>query len=69
MTNRIGTRVVIALLGVMLSAAAPAWGQPAPSARGCCCVGYGGSYACAEKSQADCLEVQPAAPKFAKLAD
>lgn len=69
MTNQTGTRVMVAILGVMLAVAASTWGQPAPSAPGCCCVGYGGSYACAEKSQPDCLAVQPAAPKFAKLAD
>jgi hypothetical protein len=69
MTNQIRAGVTATIVVLMLAAAAATWGQPAPGARGCCCVGSGGSYACTEKSQADCLAVQPAAPKFTKLAD
>jgi hypothetical protein len=44
--------------------------QPAPmTERGCCCVAQGKSYACTEKTQADCLNEQPAAPTFAKTED
>src|SRR5262249_14847675 len=69
MSSQTRARVMLLTAGVMLAAAVSAWSQPAPSAMGCCCVGYGGSYACAPRSQADCLAVQPAAPKFEKLAD
>jgi hypothetical protein len=62
-------RIVAAIVGLVLATSSVASAQPAAGAAGCCCVGYGGSYACAPKSQADCLAVQPAAPKFAKLAD
>jgi hypothetical protein len=69
MTDQLRAGVVASTIVLTFAAAAATWGQPAPGARGCCCVGYGGSYACAEKSQADCLAAQPAAPKFTKLAD
>lgn len=69
MTSQTSVGVTATTVVLMLAAAATAWGQPAAGARGCCCVGSGGSYACTEKSQAGCLAVQPAAPKFTKLAD
>jgi len=69
MSSQTRAHVMLLTAGVTLAAAVSAWSQPAPSAMGCCCVGYGGSYACAPRSQADCLAVQPAAPKFEKLAD
>jgi hypothetical protein len=60
-------------LAAALVAATAAWAQPAPGARGCCCLAQGGSqgssYVCGEKTQADCLALQPAAPTFPKLAD
>ncbi len=54
---------------LLLAGAASARAQPVMGAPGCCCVAQGGSYACAEKSQADCLKLQPAAPTYPKLAD
>ncbi len=67
MTNRI-ERCVVAV-GVLLAGAVAVWAQAAAGARGCCCVAQGGSYVCAEKTQADCLDLQPAAPTFPKVAD
>jgi len=43
--------------------------QPSGGARGCCCLVQGGSYVCGEKTQAECLAIQPAAPTFPKTAD
>jgi hypothetical protein len=67
MTDQGREAVVAAAVVSILMTAAMAWGGQA--AQGCCCVGGGGSYACAAKSQTDCLAVQPAAPRFEKLAD
>lgn len=64
-----GAAMVVVTLGVMLTGTRSTWAQPAPDAPGCCCVAGGGSYACADKTQAACLKLQPAVPTFPKLAD
>jgi hypothetical protein len=69
MANECRKGVMAVTFGVVVAGAVSAWAQPAMSARGCCCVGQAGSYGCADKTQGDCLALQPAAPKFAKLAD
>jgi len=69
MKSLIRTAMVALTLELTLVGAFSAWAQPAPSARGCCCVAGGDSYACADKTQADCLKLQPAAPTYPKTAD
>jgi hypothetical protein len=59
-----GLLVITALL-----AATAAWAQAGPGSRGCCCLGQSGSYVCDDKTQAECLAIQPAAPTFPHLAD
>src|SRR5262245_66269204 len=60
-------RVMAALL---LAGAGLVRAQPPPmTAKGCCCVVAGVAYRCSEKTQADCLAVQPGAPVFPKIAD
>jgi hypothetical protein len=55
---------------VLLVAAASVRGQPPPmTAKGCCCVVEGIAWRCTEKTQGDCLALQPAAPIFPKIAD
>jgi hypothetical protein len=39
------------------------------TATGCCCVVEGVAYRCSEKTQADCLALQPGAPVFPALDD
>jgi len=64
--DRFGT---ILILAAMLAGPA-AWAQPPPmTAPGCCCLAYAGTFACADKTQGDCLKIQPAAPTFSKMAD
>jgi hypothetical protein len=59
-----------ATLAVVLAGVVFASAQPQPmTARGCCCVVAGVAYRCAEKTQADCLALQPGAPVFPKLDD
>jgi hypothetical protein len=50
-------------------AAASARAQPSMAAKGCCCVAKGTAYTCSEKTQTDCLALQPKMPAFAKHAD
>jgi hypothetical protein len=62
-----GARVAaVALLALVVVSARA---QPAPGARGCCCLVQAGAYVCAEKTQAECLQLQPAAPTYPKVAD
>lgn len=64
------TGMTALVFGAMLGGAISLWAQPPPMvALGCCCVAQGKSHTCSEKSQADCLALQPAAPTFAKIAD
>jgi len=57
-------------LCALLSGATSAPAQPPPmTAKGCCCVVEGPAWRCTEKTQADCLALQPAAPVFPKIAD
>ena len=61
--------VVMALCS-LLSSAAFVEAQPPPmTATGCCCVVEGVAYRCTEKTQADCLTLQPKAPVFPKIDD
>ena len=54
----------------LLSSAAFVEAQPPPmTATGCCCVVEGVAYRCTEKTQADCLTLQPKAPVFPKIDD
>jgi hypothetical protein len=69
MTTTIGKAVTLVTLGVLLVGARAVPAQPAANAPGCCCLGQAGSFACAEKTQAECNAIQPAAPMFAKVAD
>ncbi len=68
-TNGIRVVIVAMTLGLLPAGARVAAAQPAPSAPGCCCVASRGFYVCAEKTQAECLKLQPAVPTFPKLAD
>ena len=61
------TGVILAFAASFLGAVA--WAQPAMNAPGCCCLASAGSYTCADKTQADCLKIQPAAPMYPKHAD
>lgn len=54
-------------MGVLVAAAAGAqMGQPGA---GCCCVTEGIAYRCSDKTQAECLKLEPQAPKFDTKAD
>ena len=64
------TALVTALaLWAALAGGTSAWAQPGPGARGGCCVVQGIAYNCSDKTQADCLAIQPAAPTFPKVDD
>ncbi len=56
-------------LCVLFASSAAAQGPPSMSAKGCCCVAAGAAWRCAEKTQADCLANEPAAPIFPKIGD
>lgn len=56
-------------LCLVLAVASTAWAQPAKDAMGCCCVSQGIAYNCSDKTQDDCLALQPRAPSFPKMAD
>ncbi|HSV05674.1 MAG TPA: hypothetical protein VLI07_04130 [Candidatus Binatus sp.] len=57
-------------LCALLAGATFAPAQPSPmTAKGCCCVVEGVAWRCTEKTQADCLALQPGAPVFPKVAD
>jgi hypothetical protein len=57
-------------VGILLAAATVVSAQPPPvTAKGCCCVVEGVGWKCTEKTQADCLALQPKAPTFPKVAD
>ena len=64
-------RWVVMALGTVLAGAAvvPAQQPPPMTAKGCCCVVEGVAYRCTEKTQADCLTLQPKAPIFPKIDD
>jgi hypothetical protein len=51
---------------VMAGAAGAQMGQPGA---GCCCVTEGIAYRCSDKTQDECMKVQPQAPKFDTKAD
>ena len=70
MASATRTAVMIGLAFALQVGGTPsARAQAAPSGRGCCCVAQGGTYVCAEKTQADCLKLQPAAPTYPRLTD
>jgi len=57
------TGFTVALAALLMSTVAGA--QPPPmNAPGCCCLGSAGTYACVDKTQGDCLKIQPAAPMY-----
>jgi hypothetical protein len=63
-------RITVATALILLVGAAVTGAQPPPAtAKGCCCVVEGVAYRCTEKTQADCVALQPGAPVFAKLDD
>jgi len=65
------TLAAVVLLAAMVASAitGAAWAESGTNAQGCCCIAQSGSYVCADKTQASCLAIQPAAPTFPKLAD
>ena len=69
MSNASGRVATILAFCAVLAAGASAGAQPAAGAKGCCCVVQGVAYNCSEKTQADCLALQPKAPTFPKVAD
>ena len=69
MLDRTRSGVIVVACAVLLAGAPSALAQPSGGARGCCCLVQGVTYVCAEKTQDECLALQPAAPTFAKIAD
>jgi len=64
------TRWALLALSALLAVATGIQAQPPPpTAKGCCCVVEGIAYRCMEKTEADCLALQPSAPVFPKIAD
>jgi hypothetical protein len=59
---------LFALCALLIGVAA-AQGPPPMTAKGCCCVVEGVAWRCSEKTQAECLALQPATPIFPKIAD
>ena len=55
---------MLAACGPMLVTALASAQPPPMNAPGCCCLALGGSYACAAKTQGDCLKIQPSAPMY-----
>lgn len=62
-------RAIAVALAATLASAKSASAEPAVGAPGCCCVAQGESYTCSEKTQANCLALQPAAPTYARTED
>ena len=63
-------RTGMILIFAMMLMSAVSWAQPPPmNAPGCCCLAYAGTYACTDKTQGDCLKIQPSAPMYPKIAD
>src|SRR5262249_7672671 len=54
---------------IVLAGMAAAQRPPSMDAKGCCCVVEGVAYRCTEKTQAECLALQPQAPVFPKIGD
>lgn len=64
------TRWAIVAVCTLLAGVTSILAQPPPmTATGCCCVVDGVAWRCTEKTQADCLALQPKAPVFPKIAD
>jgi len=65
----IGRGVAALAFLAVIAPAYSALAQPVAGTRGCCCVVQGVAYRCSEKTEADCLALQPAAPRFSKVED
>ncbi len=61
--------VVALAFCAVLAGAVGVRAQPSMAAKGCCCVTEGIAYRCSEKTQAECLALQPRAPTFPKIGD
>ena len=63
------TGMTVLALAALFAGPRSGWAQPSLKSPGCCCLPKGDTFACSEKTQADCLALEPAAPTFAKVED
>lgn len=67
--SRLSVITSLALCVLLAGATLAAAQAPPMTATGCCCVVEGVAWRCAEKTQADCLALQPDARVLPKIAD
>lgn len=69
MWTRVNGALTVIAFGIVFVAAQAASAQPSMDAQGCCCVSKGAAFNCSNNTQGACLELQPKAPTFPKMAD